>query len=46
VFASLVDLFDIPRLRISSGGLREGVVLRELRVGMQKSYDAELVGAA
>ena len=46
VFASLVDLFDIPRLRISSGGLREGVVLRELRAGLRKSYDSELVGAA
>lgn len=46
VFASLVDLFDIPRMRISRGGLREGVVLRELRNGLRKSYDSELVGAA
>jgi len=31
IFAAVVDLFDVPKMRISPGGLREGVILREYR---------------
>jgi exopolyphosphatase/pppGpp-phosphohydrolase len=31
VFAAVVDLFDIPKVTISPGGLREGLILREYR---------------